>query len=555
MSKRIAQRLFALTLALLVGGGLLFATGAQEPDSASDLEEIGFNPSGYPIVDEPTSVRILARNFSPISDFIENDFTEWYEEYTNVAIDWDLVADSEVGTKISVVLASGDLPEAFMVPWGISQTQQMAYGAQGVFLPINDYIEPYGPHMQKMLDEYPLMRDLITMPDGNIYAMPNTDDFYEGRLPHKLWIWQPWLDAVGMDVPTTTDEFAAILTAFAEDDPNGNGTADEIPISGNLAGNTATFVPFIMNSFVYAGGDNYTYLNDGQVEVAYVQSEWREGLAYMATLYDAGLIAPEAFTQDANGFRQTNAEETLVGAFTDLAPWRAFPELYANDRWTGWTPVPPLEGPTGMRVATYSPYAIGWFDGLILTSEARYPEVIFRWGEGMYEEEVTLRKYYGRPDQEWRYAEPGEVGINGKPAIWASLAASGGEVDVPTEHSWMHVGPHYRSADFRNGQVVAGGIEGHPQASLYQYTVETGTPYAQDVEKVVPPLVFDESQATEVAGLQTSILNYVNEMIARFVTGDLDISTDWEDYLAEFEALNVDRYVEILQAAYTAKYE
>ena len=43
---------------------------------------------------------------------------------------------------------------------------------------------------------------------------------------------------------------------------------------------------------------------------------------------------------------------------------------------------------------------------------------------------------------------------------------------------------------------------------------------------------------------------------ARFVTGDLDISSDddWNNYLAQLEALKLSRFVEILQIAYTRMY-
>ena len=35
-------------------------------------------------------------------------------------------------------------------------------------------------------------------------------------------------------MPTTTDEFYQVLKAFKEQDPNGNGKADEIPMTTSL---------------------------------------------------------------------------------------------------------------------------------------------------------------------------------------------------------------------------------------------------------------------------------------------------------------------------------
>ena len=39
-------------------------------------------------------------------------------------------------------------------------------------------------------------------------------------------------------MPTTTEEFRAVLKAFVEGDPNGNGKADEIGLTGATTRNT-----------------------------------------------------------------------------------------------------------------------------------------------------------------------------------------------------------------------------------------------------------------------------------------------------------------------------
>ena len=44
-------------------------------------------------------------------------------------------------------------------------------------------------------------------------------------------IYQPWLDALNLEMPETTEELYNVLVAFKTQDPNGNGEADEIPMS------------------------------------------------------------------------------------------------------------------------------------------------------------------------------------------------------------------------------------------------------------------------------------------------------------------------------------
>lgn len=49
-----------------------------------------------------------------------------------------------------------------------------------------------------------------------------------------------WLEKLGLEVPKTWDDLTKVLTAFKNDDPNGNGEADEIPMLINQLG-TAGF--------------------------------------------------------------------------------------------------------------------------------------------------------------------------------------------------------------------------------------------------------------------------------------------------------------------------
>jgi putative aldouronate transport system substrate-binding protein len=44
-------------------------------------------------------------------------------------------------------------------------------------------------------------------------------------------------------------------------------------------------------------------------------------------------------------------------------------------------------------------------------------------------------------------------------------------------------------------------------------------------------------------------------MFARFITGDADIDTEWDDYLKELENMRLPRYLELMQQSYDKKYK
>ena len=59
-----------------------------------------------------------------------------------------------------------------------------------------------------------------------------------------------------------------------------------------------------MNGFIYDDDRTYLILNDGKVDTVANKPEWKEGLAYIKSLYDAGLIDPGAFTQNAEAYKK-----------------------------------------------------------------------------------------------------------------------------------------------------------------------------------------------------------------------------------------------------------
>jgi len=528
---------------------------ANDQDVFDEDDPLVTPPGTFPIAKEKVTFKVFTRQMPSVADFENNEFTKWYEELTNVHLEWDIVPGSEVGTKLNLILAGGDYPDMFLDPWAISGTQAMIYGAQGVFIRLNDLLEKYGIETKKMLSEYPLMKDIITMPDGNIYTLPEVDDAFHGKFGYKMWVYQPWMDKLGLQHPETTEDFYEVLKRFRDEDLNDNGDPDdEVPLVGYTPTNgRPSIMEFIMNAFIYTDS-NLVTVDNGNIDVVFNKPEWKEGLAYMKMLYEEGLIAPETFTQDSTQLQQLNAEEIKIGFTPAATPWASLPQFMGDPRWTEYDAIKPLIGPNGLRITGSNHYGIGPSYAFAISKTCKHPAVAFRWMDALYEQEMTLRKYYGRPDQEWRYAEPGEIGINGKQAIWASLAKSGGEIDIPTDKSWAHIAPHYRSAEFREGQVVTGDPSKHTESVLYRVTLEKYFPYAADVNMTLPPLIFTEEQSAELADLDKTIKDYVYEMFARFITGDADLDAEWDSYVNQLERMNLKRWLEINQEAYDSKW-
>ena len=71
---------------------------------------------------------------------------------------------------------------------------------------------------------------------------------------------------------------------------------------------------------------------------------------------------------------------------------------------------------------------------------------------------------------------------------------------------------------------------------------------------VLPPLSFNEEQATAIADPEATIVQYVNQMFTPSCAATADIDADWEQYLATLEGMGLASYLQVYQEAYDAKY-
>lgn len=565
----ITKKFLAVLLCFLLSFTLVFTACSQEnaengDNSIEENNEENSNegdkndqaestpPGSFPIVKKKETLKVLVAGNTLVEDFNTNEFTKWYEEKTNVHIEWEVGPTKNGQEKLNLVLASGDYPDIIM-NFGVSPAQQMIYGEQGVFLRLNDLIEKYGVETKKLFEKYPIAETVVTAPDGNIYSLPNMSQCFHCSMSTKMWIYKPWLDKLGLQMPTTTEEFYEVLKAFKEKDPNGNGKPDEIPLSGAASGWYPNVEGFLMNAFIFNNvGAPSIMMNDGKVDVPFNKTEWKQGLEYLRKLYSEGLVAPESFTQDSDQLKQMgeNPDIPILGAVPS-GYMGMFTAVYGpSGRWLDYVTVPPLRGPNGVQYANYNPFSDTFSGKLVITNAAKNPEVALRWADAFYNEEVFMRQKYGREGHEWKRAEPGQLGINGEEAIWEEIAPYG---QIQNIH-WAQSAPILETSEFRLGLYSKDPPEKSMEHILYRETLKYDLFKVKD-ELVVPPVFFTDEQSSEIADLQKTISDYVKEMTTRFITGDLDLVNEWDGYVQNLESMNLKRYLEIYQEAYDAKYK
>ena len=518
-------------------------------------------PGEFPIVEEPITLDILMLGHAIVEDFSTNTFTEWYSERTGINLDFSTAPPNEGNEVLNLTIAGGQLPD-IIVGFTVNPSTLALFGPQGLFLPLSDLIEEHGYYINDVFAGSPQVRPLITSPDGEIYGLPQVNECYHCFYAQRAWINQDWLDNVGMGVPQTTDQLIDVLTAFKEQDANGNGDPnDEIPLAGATTSWNTNIDGFLMNPFVFTefkGDNQYFEMNDGVISTTATSEGFHEGLRYLNTLYSAGLFGEESFTQPADQVKQQveGGDASSIGVV--LAGAHSVFSNIGGDRWNRYVAIPPLEGPMGVRQAPFNPWGVG-SGQCVISSQTEHPEAAVKWCDGLYDRETTLRSVFGVPqweaeaageDGQWRWAEPGEPSLGPEfESIWRRLSTFGTLQNV----HWAQRGPSYRPNHLRLGEVRRDDSAGL-EIVLYEQTKTNYEPFARDIADVIPPLAFTTAQAAEVTELRLGISDYIAQMTAEFALGRTDIDAGWDNFVATVEALGINRMVEIYQAAYDAQY-
>ena len=538
--------------------------GTQAPAENTGDETVGdsmYNaPGELPIVFDKITISV----FAPASTDIprgESDMTLWMEEITNINIDWQTAAGDAYKEKMQLVLASGTYPDMIVpgVSNRIDKVTEQQLGIQGIIVSLNEYLDTVSVGYSAAFEKLPGMREYMTALDGNIYSMPNVDGALQMQYQNKMWLNMTWLENVGMEIPTTVDEFYDVLKAFKDQDANGNGDMnDEIPFSA--AGSSALDV-FLMNPFILTPATSRMWVDNGEIVFSVIEPEYKDGVAYLTKLYADGLMNPELFTWNATTQVNTNENgaEPVLGAvlgqrpgnFTSLS---GYPDH--SKKWEQYYPIAPLANVSGGETVTnYNAYASTFQTGVaMITNACEYPEAAFRMVDLLATPEMTITTTNGPENQGWRYAEAGEIGLDGNPA--AVRVVSG---DRPANWGgWDQLmgrvqTPEYLASLYYNQDPYAAEVD--PMQGRHVILYRSSLDYqdvSQSLESVLPDLYYSDDVIDELSLLRTTINSYVEEMLVAFVTGAKNVDSDWDGYMSQLKALGVDRYIQIVQETYNA---
>ena len=503
-------------------------------------------PATLPLAEGVTLTAAVMQDTARISDLVDNEFTRWMQEQTGITLDITPLTSDVVTEKLMLMLNSGSYPQMLLT--GMKYSDIERYGVEeGILRPITDLIASDGYYYNMVAERYPAILTGLTMSDGNIYGMTGVQRPFHGMEQcGKLYVNTSWLDALGLGMPTTTDEFADMLRAFKTGDPNGNGEADEIPMSGSDSWNSFPHY-MLMNAFCHYEGYHILMFDNGVFKPMYDQEGFKEGLKYVAGLYGEGLIDPAAYTQtDAMLTALVDTETGLVGAMNlgHLYMSQAMGSPVNKD----WEMCLPLTGPAGYQGVPYNDTINVSYANVSFTDKLSDDELklAFQWADLLFSDEGSLRAIWGVKGEEWDYVSPDNPGENmfGEPAEFELLNNIHAQV---TNRRWYIQGCGQN--DFNTRFAVRADIYSN-EGSESRLGQQSGALMAYWDDYKYPTFMATGETAEELALIETALSTSYKEWTMQFITGAKSVDTDWDAFLADMASLQMDTYIELTTKAY-----
>jgi putative aldouronate transport system substrate-binding protein len=275
---------------LTLSAGL--ALSATACGSSNEKENTAASPgaSTAPASVAPSASNAPKPELRALSIWQKDDYNTYpvakvIEEKTGYKVKYDMLPADKSEDKLNLLISSAEPYDAITI--GGNKALYADYAKKGALVDLGPLIDKYGPNIKASVSQESF--DAVKV-DGKIYAIPMRAVEFSST---SLMVRKDWVDKLGMQMPTTIDEFTALLKAFKEKDPGGNGDKNA---AMTIKGDT----PLIENLVGAFGMPNSWSALDGKLVPRPLHPGFKDYLTYVADLYKQGLLDKEfAVNKDA----------------------------------------------------------------------------------------------------------------------------------------------------------------------------------------------------------------------------------------------------------------
>lgn len=547
MKKRHFKQVIAAALAAGMALSLTACGGKDSVElNSGELQEVDLAELQFPLKEKATLTGMTSYPANTESNPNNRTIFKRLQEKTNVEIEWTAIQSDQWGDKISLNMANPKTLTDFIFSAGFGDSDLLKYADQGIIIPLEEYIDAYMPNLSAVFEKYPEYRSMCTDAEGHIWALPWIEQLGSEKtaiqtVGNMSFINKKWLDFLGREMPTTVDEFEQVLIAFRDH-------ASELQAEFNIDG---SIIPMscivndgdqdpsiIINGFGEGYGDadkgrHIAVTDNLEVICSATQQGYKDGIAWLHSLYEEGLVDPEAFTQEWS----TYVSKGKSGRYGVCFSWDVANIANLED----WVPLPALTADTRNITPQNGSFTSGFDRGrCVVTAVAKNPALVCAWLDQMYDPFQSPQNNWGTygEDDDFDIFELGE-NENGEEMLKHAPLGDASPVEVREAES---VGGPLAILDEYYGVYVT-----CPDDAQYRldwikdyYTPDMNTKY------VYPNVFMSQEDTEELSNLQADIQKTINANKSDWIMNGFT-DADWDQYLKDLDAYGLQDYLAIFQ--------
>lgn len=544
--KNQIKKILALTLAVIMCMGIMSGCVVEEEDSEiikatlPVTQTSSKNTEIYPLDSDKTFTIACGGT----DDVGARDCFDRWNEVTGVETEVITYA----GDALKLSITTGDYGDAVFYAGALSKDKWNQLGMEGRFVNFLDYIE-YMPNFARALNTYPEALDVVAAPDGGIYSLPRigTTSTTHGA----IYVRTDYLKKAGWDrVPETIDELMQCMfdlkTAFADKEEFYPATGHQATYMG--WNSYSSWLGFLFPSFGELLAPGYLVNEEtGKVEFGANTEQYKRLLSYMNEMMKKNYMefGPDIYQEDG-----TNATASNLAGNIAISPYASYMTTAQFESGKiDMTLLSPLTSQWQSEKRFRANNTVIWQNNGI---NAYLPEediiTLVRWFDSMY-------AFSDNPLNE----EGTIYGIS----FW--LGEEGKDFEVNKEDGTYYILPHegYESGSlWLNANSMSGALALYDTKDwMYVQASNTGMeikgrdtltktlPYAVDFFDV-NRLILTESESEVYSDTWTNLDTYISEWSAKFITGDKNLDSDWNEYIAGLETMGMSKLMAAYQSAY-----
>lgn len=553
MSKKYFSLLLVLSITLFSMAGCntsTTSTGNTSSAEASDPAQTGdtitpdatavFSTSEsaitYPLSDGSAVVTMwtdFITAFTPyFSSFNELPTLETIKEKTGIQYKFIEVTTDSASTQFNLMIASGDWPDVLAVQdyyvGGVAAAK-----ADDVIYDLTDLLPTNAPdYWAALMDTNQNTIDSITTNGKHLQMVSLTNESVSdgGNVTRG-----DWLEEMGMEVPTTFDEFNDMLYAiknkYNTDYTYYLKTTGQIYSAGTYFG-TGLFS--LLNATNVA-----CYIDEGKVVSSATSDGFRKYIEWLAQLYEDGIINKEFYAGDL----QQGTTNTYIGSGR-IGVWNAFADSlnnyaqYSDDEDLTVIPIPNIPNAEGYYDFASEPVFANT-KGFSITTACEDPSLVLKFFNWFYTKEGIHLANYGIEGQATTTDADGNI-------EWTELVTDnpqGMDMMMAMQYYTFSKAPELQDATklwstYPDNVLEAINMWSDDSKNKYDHAYPAGAALSSE-------------ETASIATTMTDVISYASEALTKLVTGAEEINDEtWTQYVDTCKSSGLDEVISVYQKAY-----